>query len=76
MKAPSAAPARAGGRGGAREKVMGVISWAAQAFGPAVVGAAIVAVLAFVWWLSHRDARAAERRDEARQRGDGRPPPT
>ena len=55
---------------------MGMISWAAQAFGPLAVGAAIVAALAFVWWLSHRDARAAERRDEARQRGDGRPPPT
>ena len=54
---------------------MGMISWAAQAFGPVAVGAAIVAVLAFVWWLSHRDARAAERRDEARRRGDGALPP-
>ena len=52
---------------------MGVISWAAQAFGPVAVGAAIVAALAFVWWLSHRDARDARRRDAARERGDDDP---
>ncbi len=53
---------------------MGVISWAAQAFGPVAVAAAIVAVLAFVWWLSRRDARAARRREADEQRGEGPPP--
>ena len=51
---------------------MGVISWAAQAYGPAAVAAAIVAALAFVWWLSRRDARDETRRD-ADDRRD-RPP--
>ena len=49
---------------------MGVISWAAQAYGPAAVAAAIVAALAFVWWLSRRDARDETRR--ARRDADDR----
>lgn len=36
---------------------MGVISWAAQAFGPVVAAAAIVVALALAWRLSRRDAR-------------------